>query len=71
MEKIIPAEAYFSSLQPAALHLPHLITAIDADLLGKIVHMTKSKPGLWGVAAPFDENDVFDRARESAPFSSD
>ncbi|MBK7999804.1 MAG: hypothetical protein IPK15_14090 [Verrucomicrobia bacterium] len=70
MEKIIPAEAYFSSLQPAALHLPHLITAIDADLLGKIVHMTKSKPGLWGVAAPFDENDVFDRARESAPFSA-
>lgn len=70
MEKLIPAESYFSSPHPAALDLPHLITAIDADLLGKIVHLTKSKPGLWGVAAPFDENDVFDRARESAPFSA-
>lgn len=70
MEKLIPAEPCFSSAHPAALDLPHLITAIDADLLGKIVHMTKSRPGLWGMAAPFDENDVFDRARESAPFSA-
>lgn len=70
MEKLIAAEPYFSSPHPAALGLPHLITAIDADLLGKIVHLTKSKPGLWGVSAPFDENDVFDRAREAAPFSA-
>lgn len=70
MEKIIPAGPCFSSAHPAALDLPHLITAIDADLIGKIVHMTKSKLGLWGVAAPFDENDVYDRARESAPFSA-
>ena len=70
MEKLIPAESFFSSPHPAALDLPHLITAFDAELLGKIVHLTKSKPGLWGVSAPFDENDVFDRARESAPFGA-
>ena len=70
MEKLIPAESFFSNPHPAALDLPHLITAIDADLLGKIVHLTKSKPGLWGFSAPFDENDVFDRARESAPIAA-
>ena len=70
MEKLIPAENFFSNPHPVVLDLPHLITAIDADLLGKIVHLTKSKPGLWGFVAPFDENDVFDRAREAAPFSA-
>lgn len=70
MDRIIPAESFFHHAHPAALDLPHLITAIDADLLGKIVHLTKAKVGLWGVTAPFDENDVFDRARESAPFSA-
>jgi len=70
MEKLIPADSFFSSQHPAALDLPHLITAIDADLIGKIVHLTKSKPGLWGVSAPFDEHDVFDRARESMPFAA-
>lgn len=70
MEKLIPAESFFSSPHPAVLGLPHLITAFDAELLGKIVHLTQSKPGLWGFAAPFDENDVFDRARESAPFAA-
>ena len=70
MEILIPAESFFSSPHPAALDLPHVITAIDADLVGKVVHLTKSKPGLWGLAAPFDENDVFDRARESAPFAA-
>lgn len=70
METLIPAESFFSSPHPAALDLPHLITALDAELLGKVVHLTKSKPGLWGVSAPFDENDVFDRARESAPIAA-
>jgi hypothetical protein len=70
MEKLIPAGSFFSSPHPAALDLPHLITALDAELLGKIVHLTRSKPGLWGVSAPFDENDVFDRARESAPLAA-
>lgn len=70
MKLLIPAESFFSSLHPAALDLPHLITALDAELLGKLVHLTKSKPGVWGVSAPFDENDVFDRARETAPFSA-
>jgi len=61
---------FFSSSPPSVLGLPHLITALDADLLGKVAHLTKSKPGLWPVAAPFDEDDVFDRARESAPFAA-
>lgn len=61
---------FFTSAQPPAAGLPHFITALDAELIGKVAHLTKSKPGLWPVAAPFDENDVFDRARESAPFNA-
>jgi len=61
---------FFSSAQPPAVGLPHFITALDAELIGKVAHLTKSKPGLWPVAAPFDDNDVFDRARESAPFNA-
>ena len=70
MERLIPAEKFFSSEHPAALDLPHLITAIDADLIGKIAHLTGTKLGLWDVAAPFDENDVYDRARASMPFAA-
>jgi len=70
MEKLIPADLFFSSKHPAALDLPHLITAIDAELIGKMLHLTKAKLGLWDVAAPFDENDVYDRTRESMPFSA-
>ena len=66
----LPAGCFFQSARPPAIELPHLITALDAELMGKVVHLTKSKPGLWNVAAPFDENDVYDRARESAPFSA-
>lgn len=61
---------FFGSPRPAAAELLHLITALDAELIGKMAHLTKSKPGLWPVAAPFDENDVFERARESAPFNA-
>ncbi len=60
----------FGSAQPPVAGLPHFITALDAELIGKLAHLTKSKPGLWPVAAPFDESDVFDRARESAPFKA-
>ena len=68
METDLAATQFFSSAQPSAFDLPHLITALDAELIGKVAHLTKSKPGLWPMAAPFDENDVYDRARESAPF---
>jgi hypothetical protein len=61
---------YFASPHPSALGLPHLITALDAELIGKVAHLTKCKPGIWPVPAPFDEQDVFDRARESAPFEA-
>jgi hypothetical protein len=68
--KQLPAFLYFSSARPPVLELPHLITVLDAELIGKVVHLTKSKPGLWPVPAPFDEQDVYDVARESAPFSA-
>jgi len=66
----LSATQFFSSAQPPVAGLPHFISALDAELIGKVAHLTKSKPGLWPVAAPFDDNDVFDRARESAPFNA-
>ena len=68
--KQIPVSLYFDSARPPALELPHLITALDAELIGKVAHLTKARFGLWNVPAPFDEQDVFDRARESAPFAA-
>ena len=70
METDLVATQFFRSRHPKAVELPHLITALDAELIGKVAHLTKSKPGLWCVAAPFDEHDVYDRARESAPFNA-
>lgn len=69
MSHTISASGYFATAHPAALDLPHLITALDAELLGKIVHITRSVPGIWPIPAPFDDNDVLDKTRESAPFS--
>jgi hypothetical protein len=68
--KQLPASLYFSAPRPPALELPHLITALDAELIGKVAHLTRTKPGLWPVPAPFDGEDVYDIARESAPFSA-
>jgi hypothetical protein len=41
---------------------------MDAELIGRVAHLTKSKPGLWRLTPPYDENDVFDPWREEAPF---
>src|SRR5690349_11009351 len=68
--KQLSASLYFFSARSPVLNLPHLITALDAELIGKVVHLTKSRPGLWRVAAPFYDQDVYDVARESAPFSA-
>ena len=68
MSSAAAAAQLFCTPRPAVASLPHLITALDAELIGKVVHLTKGKPGLWPLSAPFDENDVYDRARESAPF---
>ena len=70
MGTVLSMTQFFSSAQPPDAGLPHFITALDAELIGKVAHLTKSKPGLWPVAAPFDDNDVFDRARESASFTA-
>ena len=70
METTSSAGTFFASQRPAALELPHLITALDAELIGKVAHLTKANIGLWNVPAPFDDQDVFDRAREAAPLST-
>ena len=70
METTSSAGVFFSSARPAAVDMPHLITALDAELIGKVAHLTKTKMGLWNVPAPFDEQDVFERAREAAPLSA-
>src|SRR5437868_3594737 len=60
----------FASVRPPVIDLPHWITAMDAELISKVVHITKSKPGLWRLAAPYDDKDVFDPWREDdTPFS--
>ena len=59
---------FFSAPRPPVVDLPHLITALDAELIGRVAHLTKSKPGLWRLSAPYDENDVFDPWRDEAPF---
>jgi hypothetical protein len=63
-------DEFFHSENPAALSLPHLITLLDAELIGKVCQLTKSRPGLWPLPAPFDENDLYNEVRENAPFSA-
>ena len=61
---------YFGSACPSVLQLPHLITALDAELMAKVVHLTQSAPGLWRLPAPYDEADVYDPWRNAeTPFS--
>ena len=63
------AATLFPTAHPPLARLPHLITALDAELLGNIAHLTKANLALWPVPAPFDENWQFDNTRESAPLS--
>jgi len=70
MESSLTASLLFESPRPPAESLPHLITVLDAELIGKVTQLTKSKPGLWNVPAPFDEHDVFDNLREAAPLAA-
>jgi len=70
MEHILSGASFFDSSQPAAVALPHLVTALDAELIGKVQHLTGCRPGLWALPAPFDSEDRFDNMRESAPFDA-
>ena len=70
MTRILSAATFFASAQPAVVGLPHLLMALDAELLGKVGHLTKCCLGLWQLPAPFDKEDRFDNVRESAPFSA-
>lgn len=64
-----PAVTLFPTANPPLARLPHLITALDAELLGKISQLTKASLALWHAPAPFDENLMFDNTREAAPLS--
>jgi len=64
------AGEFFSTPQPPAAELPHVLTALDAELLGKVAKLTKSALGIWGLPAPFDDQDRFDNTREAAPISA-
>lgn len=64
-----PAANLFPTANPPLARLPHLITALDAELLGKLSQLTKANLALWHVPAPFDENLQFNNTRESAPLS--
>ena len=60
----------FSEVVPAVVRLPHVITPLDGELLGKVSQLTNSRPGLWPLPAPFDENDLYDEVRDYAPFAN-
>ena len=64
-----PATTLFPTANPPLARLPHIITALDAELLGIISQLTKASLALWHVPAPFDENLQFDNTRDSAPLS--
>jgi hypothetical protein len=44
METDLVATQFFRSRHPKVVG-SHLITALDAELIGKVAHLTKSKPG--------------------------
>ncbi len=70
MSRKASVSLFFGSPRPAVIDLPHFITALDGELIAKVVHLTKSKPGLWRLPAPYDDKDVFDPWREEeTPFS--
>jgi hypothetical protein len=70
MEHLHPATGWFAAPQPVVLALPHLITALDAELMGKVVQLTGSKPGIHPLPAPFDDQDRFDCMREGTPLAA-
>lgn len=67
--KLTVADLFFRA-EPAVAALPHLITMLDGELVGKVSQLTKSRPGLWPLPAPFDEHDNYNEVRESANFAA-
>jgi hypothetical protein len=70
MERILPATEFFDSARPAVQQMPHLLMALDVELIGKIAHLTGSAPGIWELPAPYDEEDRFDNMREEVVFTA-
>lgn len=63
-------EEIFSTPNPAAATLPHLITYLDSQLLKAINHINGAKPGLWNVSPPYDENETYLPYRDEFEFKS-
>src|SRR5262245_45350602 len=70
MQRILPAADFFSTPNPSAIGLPHLVAPLDAELIGKVAQLTKSHPGIWNVPAPFDTEDRFDNLRDNIPIAT-
>ena len=66
--KLSIGHLFFQS-DPAVAGFPHLITILDGELIGKVTHLTKTRPGLWPLPAPFDENDQYNEVRETSKFA--
>jgi len=66
----LPISALFSSDDPSAAKTPHLITALDSDLLGALLHINGAKAGVWHAAAPYDDKDNYQPFRENVPHST-
>jgi rRNA maturation protein Nop10 len=62
--------ALFSTPQPSAAQVPHLITHFDSELLHAVVRVNGAKLGAWPVPAPFGEDDRYEPYRENAPLSA-
>jgi hypothetical protein len=69
-DREIPVSAFFASEEPSAGRAPHIITALDAELLGSLVRINGAKLGVWHQAAPYDENDNYQPYREDVPLSA-
>ena len=65
----IPATHFFAAPPASLAAMPHLITALDAPLLNALVRINGSKPGIWNVSPPYDENDAYVPYREEFVFS--
>ena len=65
-----PAAQYFMSARPPAVELPHLLTALDADLIGMVSRLTGVNPGLWNEPAPYDDDNRYDEVRETASLAA-
>jgi hypothetical protein len=63
------ANPFFSVTNPSVSGVPHLITALDSELLQAITQINGAKMGVWNIPAPYDEENRYEPYRENARFS--